>query len=189
MFCFADQTGETLAALLGPGNVGFFVKARRKPQVTATIFDASGIEQVWLPALDGEGEERDDAAAVVEPTCLIDAAGLPAGTRLIVRREPLHPGAQRSLFPDLGYRYWGFYTDQAGDARALDRTMRAHAHLEQHICRLKDSGLTRFPFLNFEANAAWLIMVAISADLVRILDRWPTAEVLPTAYRQIAPLS
>ncbi|MDA8186038.1 MAG: hypothetical protein M0035_16695 [Actinomycetota bacterium] len=45
--------------------------------------------------------------------------------------------------------------------------MRAHAHVEQHICRLKDSGLTRFLFRDFEANAAWLMMVAISADLVR----------------------
>jgi hypothetical protein len=34
---------------------------------------------------------------------------------LIVRREPLHPGAQRSLFPSLEFRYWGFYTDQPGD--------------------------------------------------------------------------
>ena len=99
MCCFADRTGETLAALLGPGNVGFFVTARRNPHVAAAIFDAIGIEHVWLPALDGEGEERDDAAAVVEPTCLIDPARLPAGTRLIVRREPLPPGAQRSRFP------------------------------------------------------------------------------------------
>jgi hypothetical protein len=67
--------------------------------------------------------------------------------------------------------------------------MRPHAHLEQHICRLKGSGLTRFSFPDLEANAAWLMMVAISADLARILARWPTAEVLLTAYRQIAPLS
>jgi hypothetical protein len=287
MFCFADATGETLAALLRPGNagantvadhvrvldeaiaqlpgvvasghragddpglveraivvradsagctegflsacgdrnVGFFVTARSNAEVTAAIFDAVGIEEVWLPAVDGGGEERDDGAAVVELTCLIDAARLPAGTRLIVRREPLHPGAQRSLFPDLDYRYWGFYTDQDGDPRELDATMRAHAHVEQHICRLKESGLTRFPFSDFSANATWLMTVAISADLVRwfqllcldgawrsarpkalrwaifhapgrlvhgarrrivrIIDRWPTAEVLLDAYRRI----
>jgi len=85
---------------------------------------------------------------------------------LIVRREPLHPGAQRSLFPSLDYRYWGFYTDQAGDPRDLDVTMRAHAHVEQHICRLKDSGLTRFPFTSSEDNATWLMVVAMAADLV-----------------------
>ena len=45
--------------------------------------------------------------------------------------------------------------------------MRAHAHVEQHICRLKDSGLLRFPFTDFEANSNWLMLVALSADLVR----------------------
>ena len=33
--------------------------------------------------------------------------------------------------------------------------MRAHAHVEDHIGRLKDSGLLRFPFTDFAANAAW----------------------------------
>ena len=45
--------------------------------------------------------------------------------------------------------------------------MRAHAHVEQHIQRLKDAGLCRMPFTSFEANANWMMTVAISADLVR----------------------
>jgi len=290
MFCFADGTGETLAALLRPGNagantvadhitvldqavgqlpeaiaaghrvgdgsdrvqrtvvvradsagctegflsacrarnVGFYVSARSNPQVTAAIFDAIGVEGVWLPSLDQDGEERDESA-VCELTSLIDDAKLPTGTRLIVRREPLHPGAQRSLFPSLDFRYWGFYTDQDGDPRELDVTMRAHAHVEQHICRLKDSGLTRFPFTSFEANANWLMAVALSADLVRwfqllcfdgtwqearpkalrwgifhapgrlvhrarrrivrVIDGWPTTDVLLDAYRRIELLT
>jgi Transposase DDE domain group 1 len=228
MFCFADCTGETLSALLRPGNagsntvadhiavldgavgqlpehigsghhagddpalvdhkvvvradsagctegflaacrdrnVGFFVSAKSNTQVTAAIFDAIGVEEAWLAALTQDGETK-DGAAVAELTSLIDGAKLPSGTRLIVRREPLHPGAQRSLFPSLEYRYWGFYTDQHGDPRDLDVTMRAHAHVEQHIARLKDSGLTRFPFTSFEANSNWLMAVAMSADLVR----------------------
>ncbi len=228
MFCFADATGETLSALLRPGNagsntvadhitvldgaigqlpteiasghqegedaefvkravivradsagctegflsacrarnVGFFVSARSNAQVTAAIFDAIGVEGVWLASLSQDGEEREESA-VCELTSLIDDDKLPAGTRLIVRREPLHPGAQRSLFPSLDFRYWGFYTDQDGDPRELDVTMRAHAHVEQHICRLKDSGLLRFPFTDFEANSNWLMLVALSADLVR----------------------
>ena len=180
---------------------------------------------MWLPALAQDGEHK-DGAAVAELTSLIEDHKLPQGTRLIVRREPLHPGAQRSLFPSLDFRYWGFYTDQDGDPRDLDVTMRAHAHVEQHICRLKDSGLTRFPFTSFSANATWLMAVALSADLVRwfqllcfdgtwrdarpkalrwaifhapgrlvhtarrrivrIIDRWPTTEVLVDAYRRIA---
>ena len=45
--------------------------------------------------------------------------------------------------------------------------MRAHAHVEQHIQRLKDSGLCRFPFTSFEANTNWMMAVAMAADLVR----------------------
>ena len=45
--------------------------------------------------------------------------------------------------------------------------MRAHAHVENHIARLKDSGLCRFPFSSFEANANWMAVVMLSADLVR----------------------
>jgi hypothetical protein len=86
---------------------------------------------------------------------------------LIVRHEPLHPGAQRSLFPSFEFRYWGFYTDQPGDPRDLDTTMRAHAHVEQHIARLNDSGLCRFPSTSFDANAAWMMTVALAADLLR----------------------
>ena len=286
MFCFADATGETLAALLRPGNagantvadhvsvldaaiaqlpgdiavghragdskelvtravvvradsagctedflkacrernIGFYVSARSNAQVTAAIFDAIGVEEVWLEAL-GQDSEPKGGAAVAELTSLIDGAKLPSGTRLVVRREPLHPGAQRSLFPSLEYRYWGFYTDQAGDPRELDVTMRAHAHVEQHICRLKDSGLTRFPFASFEDNATWLMVVALAADLVRwfqllclegtwcdarpkalrwgifhapgrlvhaarrrivrVIEGWPTTDVLVGAYRRI----
>jgi hypothetical protein len=206
MFCFADATGETLAALLRPGNagantvadhlsvldaalaqlpaeitaghragdapdlverdvvvradsagctegflfacrarnVGFYVSARSNAQVSSAIFDASGIEEVWLPSLSQGGEDQ-DGRAVAELTSLIDTTMLPEGTRLVVRRQPLHPGAQRSLFPSLDYRYWGFYTDQDGDPRQLDVTMRAHAHVEQHISRLKDSGSRACP--------------------------------------------
>jgi len=229
MFCFADATGETLAAVLRPGNagantvadhitvldqaiaqlpaeissghaagdaaeraeravvvradsagctegfltacrernVGFYVTARSNAQVTAAIDDAEGLEKAWQTAIDRKGEPRDDGAAVVELTSLINDDKLPAGTRLIVRREPLHPGAQRSLFPSLEFRYWGFYTDQPGDPVDLDATMRAHAHVEQHIERLKDSGLCRFPFASFAANQAWLMTVVLAADLLR----------------------
>ncbi len=228
IFCFADATGETLSALLRPGNagsntvadhitvlddavaqlpeeiarghhvgddpelvnrdvimradsagctedflaacrarnVGFYVSARSNAQVTAAIFDAIGVEEVWLDALAQNGELK-DGAHVAELTSLIDGKRFPSRTRLIIRREPLHPGAQRSLFPSLDYRYWGFYTDQDGDPRDLDATMRAHAHVESHIQRLKESGLCRFPFASFEANTNWLMTVTLAADLVR----------------------
>jgi hypothetical protein len=164
----ADSAGCTEGFLAGcrARNVHFFVTARSNPQVTAAVLDAIGIEEVWEPARTQVGELR-VGAAVCELTPLITDDKLPEGTRLIVRREPLHPGAQRSLFPSLDFRYWGFYTDADGTPVELDATMRAHAHVERHIQRLKDSGLCRMPFTNFEANATWMMAVAMSADLVR----------------------
>ena len=164
----ADSAGCTEGFLAGcrARNVNFFVTARSNPQVTAAVCDAIGIEGVWEPARTQAGDLR-DGAAVCELTSLITDDKLPAGTRLIVRREPLHPGAQRSLFPSLDFRYWGFYTDAEGTPVELDATMRAHAHVERHIQRLKDSGLVRMPFTSFEANATWMMAVMLSADLVR----------------------
>ena len=206
-------------------NIGFAVVARRNAQVEAAIFDAIGLEELWAPAVRQDGELR-EGAAVIELTSLVDLSHYPSGTRLIVRREPLHPGAQQSLFPSLEYRYWGHYTDRDGDPVVLDAFMRAHAHVEEHIARLKDSGLLRFPFSNLEANRTWLFVVACAADLVRwfqllcldgalaaarpktlrwsffhapgrlvrsarreivrVLDGWPTADALLSAYRRIA---
>jgi hypothetical protein len=164
----ADSAGctEGFLAACRARNVGFFVTVRSNAQITGAILDAVGLEEVWAPAIDQDGDLK-DGAAVCEVTSLIDDHKLPEGTRCIIRREPLHPGAQRSLFPALDFRYWGFYTDQDGDPVQLDATMRAHAHVERHIQRLKDSGLCRFPFTSFEANTNWMMVVALAADLVR----------------------
>jgi hypothetical protein len=164
----ADSAGCTEGFLRAcrERNVGFFVTVRSNAQISGAILDAIGLEEVWQPAIRQDGDPR-DGAAVCEVTSLISDHKLPEGTRCIIRREPLHPGAQRSLFPAFDYRYWGFYTDQEGDPVDLDATMRAHAHVERHIQRLKDSGLCRFPFTSFEANTNWMMAVAMSADLVR----------------------
>ena len=223
----ADAAGCTTGFLSAcrSRNVGFFVTARSNAQLHQAISDAEGVEGVWLEAVTKDGELR-DGAMVAELTSLIDTSGLPDRSRFIVRREPLHPGAQRSLFPSLDFRYWGFYTDQDGDPRQLDLTMRAHAHVESHIQRLKDSGLCRFPFTKLAANEAWMFAVMLSADLVRwfqlvclddtwrnarpkalrwgifhapgrlirsarrrvvrVIDGWPTTEVILAAYKRIA---
>ena len=147
-------------------NVGFAVVARSNTSIHAAISRIAADDAAWLPALRQDGEER-PGAAVAELTDLVDLAGWPAGTRLIVRREPLHPGAQQTLFPSLLFRYWGHYTDAAGDPVSLDVHMRAHAHVEDHIRRLKDSGADRFPFVDIDANRAWLAVVCFADALVR----------------------
>jgi hypothetical protein len=147
-------------------NVGFSVVARSCRQIHAAISFALDDETRWQPAVRQDGEPR-TGATVTELTEFCNRSTWPPGTRLIVRREPRHPGAQTSLFPSLEYRFWGFYTDRQGHPVELDRFMRAHAHVEDHIGRLKDSGLERFPFTDFAANSAWLAAVGFAADLVR----------------------
>ncbi len=147
-------------------NIGFSVVARSNHQVHAAISKALGDGGRWSPARHQDGEER-EGAAVAELSDLVDLSSWPEGTRLIVRREPLHPGAQQSLFPSLAYRYWGHYTDAQGDPVCLDVAMRAHAHIEDTVRRLRDSGFERFPFVDLGANRAWLALVCFADALVR----------------------
>ncbi|HEY1738002.1 MAG TPA: IS1380 family transposase [Acidimicrobiia bacterium] len=223
----ADSAGATRGFVAGcrARNIGFAVVARKNTNIHKAISHVRFDESCWQAATRPNGEARTDAK-VCEITDLVDLSRWPSGTRLIVRREPLHPGAQQSLFPSLSFRYWGHYTDQAGDPVTLDQQMRAHAHVEDHIGRLKDAGLERFPFVDLDANRARLAIVAFAADLVRwfqldcldgplataepktlrwqlwhaparfirrarqhivrILDNWPTADVLLRAYKRIA---
>jgi hypothetical protein len=147
-------------------NVGFAVVARSNASIHAAISRISVDDTAWAPAVRQDGDQR-AGAAVAELTGLVDMSDWPEGTRLIVRREPLHPGAQQSLFPSTLFRYWGHYTDTTGDPVTLDVHMRAHAHVEDHIRRLKDSGAGRFPFVNIDANRAWLATVCFADALVR----------------------
>ena len=141
----ADSAGcsTRFASACRDRNVGFSVVARSNRQIHAAISRALEDPGRWLPALTQAGEMKDDAT-VAEVTDLVDLSAWPEGTRLIVRREPLHPGARTSLFPDLEYRYWGHYTDNhLGDPMFLDADMRAHAHVEDHIRRLNLNPLSR----------------------------------------------
>ena len=147
-------------------NVGFAVVARSNASIHAAISRVVDDGDAWRPARRQDGDERQGAAAA-ELTELVNLSDWPEGTRLIVRREPLHPGAQQSLFPSTEFRYWGHYTDVAGDPVDLDVHMRAHAHVEDHIRRLKDSGAARFPFVDIDANRAWLAVVCFADALVR----------------------
>jgi hypothetical protein len=170
----SDSAGGTKAFVeqCRDRNIGFQVVTRRQTAVSAAIATANEDPDRWETALDQDGSPDDTVttgglvSSVCEVTDLVDLVGWPEGTRLIIRRQPLHPGARTSLLPDLEYRFWGHYTDQDGDPVELDRLMRAHAHVEDFIGRLKDSGLERFPFTGFEANQAWLQTVMWAADLV-----------------------
>ena len=163
-------------------NIGFSVVARRNASVHAAISRVAFDDEAWTPALTQDDEER-LGAAVAELTLLADLTRWPEGTRLIVRREPLHPGAQGSLFPSAMFRYWGHYTDSDLGPVAADVDMRGHARVEDNIRRLKDSGASRFPFTDLDANRAWLDLVCFADALVR----WFQLLCLPGRYTAAEP--
>jgi hypothetical protein len=170
----ADSAGctEGFVKACRARNVGFAVVARRNTHIHAAISKIYVNDTRWQPARTQSGNLR-KGAEVAEITDLANLDNWPTGTRLIVRREPKHPGAQRSLFPSDNYRYWGHYTDTDSTVSAVecDQIMRAHAHVEDHIQRLKDSGLERLPFTDFDHNAAWCALVAWADTLVRWFQR------------------
>ncbi|MBW3576159.1 MAG: IS1380 family transposase [Actinobacteria bacterium] len=117
----------------------------------------------WRPALDGDGRPR-KGAQVAELEAVPD--WMPEGTRVIVRRERPHPGAQLKLWDHDGWRHQVIVTNQTGDPTLLEARHRAHAQVENRIKNLKDIGQSRFPFARFTSNAAWLQLMLVAALLL-----------------------
>ncbi|MFF3518963.1 IS1380 family transposase [Streptomyces sp. NPDC002573] len=123
---------------------------------------------LWHPALEQDGTLR-TGAEVAELTGMVDLADHPDGTRIIVRRERPHPGAQLSLFDlDEGMRHQVFLTDTPhgeGSLQHLEARHRAHARVEDRIRCGKSTGFGRFPSRHFAINTAWLEL-ALTVDLL-----------------------
>ena len=145
-------------------SVGWPVTERERAAITALPKTA------WTEAVDAGGDPR-HGAGIAELTGLLPAGTLadyPPGSRVLVRRERPHPGAQLSLFEERdGFRYQCLLTDTpAGQLAFLDARHRAHARVEDRIRCGKDTGLGRFPSRQFAINAAWLTAVMLAADLL-----------------------
>jgi hypothetical protein len=141
--------------------------------VDARVRDATdtlNISDSWYPAIDSDGTLR-DGAWVAEATSLADMSSWPVGTRLILRKERPHPGAQLRFTDADGHRITAFITDTpagvvAGQLAGLELRHRQHARVEDRIRQLKATGLTNLPFHSFDANAAWLEIILAATDLV-----------------------
>lgn len=136
--------------------------------LTAPVREA--ISQVpdrdWVPARNQDGKTRKNGE-VTEITGMVDLTAWPEGSRVIVRRERPHPGAQLKFTDDNGHRFQAILTDQAGtDITMLERRHRARARAENQIADMKDTGLTNLPFRDFEMNQVWLEIVMIAHDLL-----------------------
>ena len=124
-------------------------------------------EEDWIPARETDGSVR-DGAWVVELTDLIPLARWPEDTRLLMRRERPHPGAQLTLFDSAeGFRHTCFITNTDGaDIAALELRHRGHARVEDRIRNWKDSGLANLPFDSFVRNEAWVATSLIAGALL-----------------------
>ena len=132
--------------------------------------DTLNLADAWYPAIDTDGGVR-DGAWVAEATTLVNLATWPTGTRLILRKERPHPGAQLRFTDTDGMRVTAFITDTepgviAGQVAGLELRHRQHARVEDRIRDLKATGLRNLPCHGFWANAAWLEIVLAAADLV-----------------------
>jgi hypothetical protein len=108
---------------------------------------------------------------VAEATDLVDLSKWPTGTRLILRKERPHTGAQLSFTDSDGHRITGFLTDTAdavipGQLAGLELRHRQHARVEDRIRQAKVTGLRNLPFHSFDANAAWLEIIMAATDLI-----------------------
>jgi hypothetical protein len=120
----------------------------------------------WTPALDQDDTERANGQ-VVELTDDVDLGTWPAGSRVIVRRERPHPGAQLSFTDHDGYRFQAILTDQTDpDIAVLERRHRQRARVEDRIRDDKDTGLAKLPFKAFALNEVWLEIVMLAHDLI-----------------------
>jgi hypothetical protein len=99
------------------GNLQFSFGYELTETVRSTILQTS--DEDWIPALDQDGSERENGQ-VVEITDRLDLSTWPDGSRLIVRRERPHPGAQLSFTDHDGYRFQAIVSDQTDPSSALE---------------------------------------------------------------------
>jgi hypothetical protein len=167
----SDSAGATyaFAAACRDAGVGFSLGAT----IDARVRDAVEVlttSDGWYPAITTDGGIR-EGAWVAEATDLVDLSKWPAGTRLILRKERPHPGAQLQFTDSDGHRITGFFTDTAdavipGQLAGLELRHRQHARVEDRIRQAKATGLRNLPFHSFDANAAWLEIIMAATDLI-----------------------
>jgi hypothetical protein len=162
----ADSAGAThgLTDYCREASMRFSVGYELTEQVRAAILEIP--EDAWVVASDQDGSERENGE-VCEITDMVDLSAWPEGSRLIVRRERPHPGAQLSFTDHDGYRFQAILTDQTDENIAmLECRHRQHAHVEDRIRDDKDTGLQKFPFKAFALNEVWLEIVMLAHDLL-----------------------
>ncbi|GAA3813614.1 transposase [Streptomyces chiangmaiensis] len=183
LLCFLDNTGEALAGVLRPGHL------RPTPPPTTSAGSPGHPPHARVPLAPPTQAGR--LPALWRPGRRADRSGrpaMPAGTRIIVRRERPHPGAQLFLFDlDEGVRHQVFLTDTLygqGPLQLLEVRHRAHARVEDRILCGMSTGFGRFPARHFQINATWLELSLAAIDLLASTQTLLANGKLDTAERK-----
>ena len=125
--------------------------------------------ECWHPAIETDGLR--EGAWVAEVTDNVDLTAWPEGSRLILRKEHPHPGAQLTFTDAGGMRITAFLTDTPpgvvpGQIAGLELRHRQHARVEDRIRQAKATGLRNLPCRAWNENAAWLEVVLMATDLI-----------------------
>lgn len=159
----AGATHAFAAAVRGAGcgfSLGFSIAAEVQTAVLAIPADA------WVPAYDLDGQPR-EGAWIAEITDLLDLTKWPSGSRVIIRRERPHPGAQLRFTDTDGHRFTAFITDTpGGQLPDLEVHHRSHARVEDRIRCGKTTGLRNLPCRGYAENKTWLELALTAADLL-----------------------
>jgi hypothetical protein len=141
-------------------SVGYEVDERVREAILQTP------ESAWQAAIEAEGAVR-EGAWVTELTEAVDLSAWPQGTRLIVRRERPHPGAQFCVFDAEGYRHTAFITDQEGPTSRLWSCATAAAPKSRtRSAAARTLACATCPFAAFEHNQVWLELSLIAQELL-----------------------
>ena len=182
----ADSAGAThgLVDYCRDGGMRFSVGYELTVPVRAAVLEIP--KDAWVLALDQDGSQRENGE-VAEITDRVDLSAWgeeSQPTRLIVRRERPHSGAQLSFTDHDGYRFQAILTDQPDeDIAVIECRHRQHAHVEDRIRDDKDTGLSKFPFKDFALNEVWLQIVMLAHDLLV----WTQALVLDSELAKAEP--
>ena len=182
---FAAHLAQTGVGFSLGANLGHFDVHTALAQLPAAAWTPA--YQATKPRAGQQGPriESRDGAWVAELTGLVDLSPWPAGTRLILRKERPHPGAQLRITDHDGMRVTGFLTNTArGQLADLELRHRRHARVEDRIRNGKDTGLRNLPsFHDMAQNRICLAIAALAADLLA----WTARLALPASAAGYEP--
>ena len=164
---FAAHLAQTGVGFSLGANLGHFDVHTALAQLPAAAWTPAYQARKPRAGQQGPQIELRDGAWVAELSGLVDLSAWPAGTRLILRTQRPHPGAQLRITDHDGMRVTGFLTNTApgGPAHQLaDLELRHRRHARVEDRNGKTPGCATFH--DTAQNRIWLAIAVLAADLL-----------------------